>query len=106
MREDTSDKTKEVTALALAALAEEAAQPGQRPGVDDVVRAQPAPLGGAYAVADQPEVVGGVRIAVDGELHAVPPGPRDVLVGEVQPVREGVDLQCRAGAGRRGEHLV
>ena len=47
-----------------------------------------------------------VRVGVDRELHAVPLGPQDVLVAQVQPVGIGVDLQRGAGAGAAREHLV
>lgn len=85
---------------------EEPAQPGQRPCVDHVLGGQPAPLRGPHAVPHVVEVHGGVRVGVDGELHAVAAGAQDQLVVEVQPVGEATDLKRRAGPGGRLEHLV
>lgn len=45
-------------------------------------------------------------VAVDGELHAVPLGPQDVLIAQVEPVRVGVDLQGGAGARTGREDRV
>ncbi len=69
----------------------EFAQPGQWPGVDDVVGDEPPLLGGADPVAQVAEVDGGVRVGVDGEHHAVAFGPQDQLVGQVG---EAVDFQA------------
>src|SRR5262249_6002278 len=78
----------------------------QRPGGDDVVLGQPGPLSQANPEPQVSEVDGRVRVGVDGELHAVPLGPQDQLVGQVEPVRVAVYLH--GGAGTRGgrEHLV
>jgi len=93
--------------LRLVAFAvDEGAESGQGPGVDDVVGVEPAALGGADAVAQVVEVDGGVCVGVDGELHAVPFGPQDQLVRQVEAVREAVDLQRGAGTGGGGEHRV
>src|SRR5581483_12296000 len=74
--------------------------------VDDVRCREPAALCGTDAEADEVQVRGGVRVTVDGELHPETAGREDVLVAQVNPVRQAVHLQCGAGAGGRAEHLV
>ena len=89
----------------LAAVAQEFLQLGQRPGVDYVVGGQPAALRLADAVAQVGQVGGGVRVAVDGELHPGVPRRPDVLSGQVEPVRVGLHLQRGAGPGAGPEQL-
>src|SRR5712691_8624072 len=89
-----------------ASLAQERAQRLQRPGVDHVVRGEPAALGGARAVRHVAEVRDGVRVAVDGELDPGVAGRAYVVRGQVEPLRRGVDLQRGAGARAGAEQLA
>lgn len=89
-----------------AALAQEVAQPVQRPGVDDVVAGEPAALRGADPVPHVLQVPGGVGVAVDRELHPEPLGPQDVVVLQVDPVAKGIDLARGTGARARLEDRV
>src|SRR2546421_6610656 len=88
-----------------AVLDEELAQAAQGPRVDHVFLAQPPPLRRPDTESHEPEVDGGVRVRVHGELRALAAGPQDVLVVQVETVGERVHLQSRTGPRRRLEHL-
>src|SRR5215469_15527759 len=86
-------------------LAQKLLQLLQRPGVDDVVRGQPAALRGAHAVLHVLKVAERVRVGVDRELHARVPGLPDVVARQVEARGRGVDLERGAGARAGLEQL-
>src|ERR1039457_6451873 len=91
--------------LVLAAFAQEVLQLWQRPGVDHIVRGQPAALRCSDAIPQVVKVHDGVGVAVDGEPDPGVPGRADVIRWQVKPVRMGVDLQRGAGPDAGLEQL-
>src|SRR6266508_2721790 len=73
----------------------------QRQRVQHVRWLKPAPACDLHAVVQILQLVVGVRVGADHDLHAQLLGPPRIVVADVQAVRPGVGLHGRAGLGRR-----
>src|SRR5207302_10314092 len=67
----------------------------------------PAPETCTLSLHDALPIFGdGVRVAVDGELDPGVAGRADVVGGQIEPLRRGVDLERGAGARAGPEQLA